>query len=128
MYDYNARAVNFTQVALLDFDDFHRVLIEYPEDFERYCLIRDNLLYNQNYKNLGKVCEICQSSHSFMRCPFVFFQANQAKIVNRFRASKVQKRTWMERKKHKSNIKGCLQDIQEAALGLIIGNKVIPEK
>jgi thymidine kinase len=43
------------------------VLKENYEEFERFNLIKDNLLYNENYKKLGQVCEVCGSSHGFLK-------------------------------------------------------------
>ncbi len=38
---------------MLSYDDFIHVLRENNEEFERFSLIKDNLLYNETYKKLG---------------------------------------------------------------------------
>ena len=40
---YNAKSDYFTQIAIIEFDDFYEIIKSYPEDFEKFCILRDNL-------------------------------------------------------------------------------------
>ncbi|CAD8147087.1 unnamed protein product [Paramecium octaurelia] len=128
-YEYNARATKFTQLLVVDYQQFYLILQENNEEFEKYCLAKDNLLFNSNYKGFGQICEICGWTHRFIQCPFVFLQPNKNKIASSFAQTKTNKRlVFPYRTLPKSNWKNNLPDVQEAALGYIVLNNIIPER
>lgn len=52
-YTYYARSVKFTQLLYINYEDFTKVLRDNQEQFERFCMTRDNLLFNQSFKGFG---------------------------------------------------------------------------
>ncbi|CAD8114518.1 unnamed protein product [Paramecium sonneborni] len=128
-YEYNARATKFTQLLVIDYQQFYLILQDNNEEFEKYSMAKDNLIFNRNYKAFGQICEICGWTHRFIQCPFVFLQPNKNKIASSFASTKTNKRlTFPYRTLPKSNWKNNLPDVQEAALGYIVLNNIIPEK
>ncbi|CAD8147818.1 unnamed protein product [Paramecium pentaurelia] len=128
-YEYNARATKFTQLLVIDYQQFYLILQENSEEFEKYSMAKDNLIFNSNYKGFGQICEICGWTHRFIQCPFVFLQPNKNKIASSFASTKTNKRLiFPYRTLPKSNWKNNLPDVQEAALGYIVLNNIIPEK
>ncbi|CAD8091549.1 unnamed protein product [Paramecium primaurelia] len=109
-YEYNARATKFTQLLVV----------------EQYTF---KLFFIYNYKAFGQICEICGWTHRFIQCPFVFLQPNKNKIASSFASIKTNRRlTFPYRTLPKQNWKNNLPDVQEAALGYIVLNNIIPEK
>ena len=48
--EYSGRTVAFTEIAMIEFNDFLKLLQEYQDDYEHYAMLRDNLKYNPSYK------------------------------------------------------------------------------
>ncbi|CAD8095929.1 unnamed protein product [Paramecium sonneborni] len=128
-YEYNARAIKFTQLLVIDYQQFYLILQENNDEFQKYCLAKDNLLFNTNYKAFGQICEICGWTHRFIQCPFVFLQPNKNKIASSFVSIKTNKRlSFPYRTLPKTNWRNGVIEVQEAALGYIVLNNIIPEK
>ncbi|CAD8192002.1 unnamed protein product [Paramecium octaurelia] len=122
-YEYKVRAVKFTQMAYIDYDDFINVIAENDREYEIFCMKRDRLLLYPAFKGSGNVCEICEWTHNFIQCPFVFLQPNTNKIANRFTSVKFNNRIkFPYRNPKKSRVKETLNKIQECALRIIVGN------
>ena len=54
-----ASSVNIVTIVQLNFCDFAEVLQKYPLDFEKFCFLRDNLVFNKKTDGLGLKCEAC---------------------------------------------------------------------
>ncbi|CAD8120838.1 unnamed protein product [Paramecium sonneborni] len=122
-YDYKVRALKFTQMAYIDYDDFIKVISENQSEYEIFCMKRDRLLFNPQYKGSGNICEICEWTHNFIQCPFVFLQPNINKISNSFTAVKLNNRIkFPYRHTIKSRSRENLNNVQEGALKIIVGN------
>ncbi|CAK62924.1 unnamed protein product (macronuclear) [Paramecium tetraurelia] len=131
-YEYKVRALKFTQMAYIDYEDFINVISENDTEYEIFCMKRDRLLFNPQFKGSGNVCEICEWTHNFIqqlskinwiRCPFVFLQPNFNKISSRFTSVRLNNRIkFPYRNTTKSRTKECLNSIQEGALKIIVGN------
>ena len=37
-----------------------KVIKENPEELERFSMMKDNMVFNSNYKSFGSICEICK--------------------------------------------------------------------
>lgn len=78
---FSCRAVQFVEVAHLNYDDFYTSLADFPDDLEKFALIKDNLTFNPQYKRVNEVCQICLLNHKLTSCPFTFYQPNRTKIL-----------------------------------------------
>ncbi|CAD8198939.1 unnamed protein product [Paramecium pentaurelia] len=122
-YEYKVRALKFTQMAYIDYEDFINVISENDSEYEIFCMKRDRLLFNPQYKGSGNVCEICEWTHNFIQCPFVFLQPNINKISSSFTAVRLNNRIkFPYRHTMKSRTRESLNDVQEGALKIIVGN------
>ena len=65
-----------------NFKDFFKTLSSNPLDFEKYNLMKENLIFNPWYKKVIDVCAICLSTHNFLKCPFTFFIPNKNKLLS----------------------------------------------
>lgn len=53
------RSIEFTTLIKIDRSKFLEILNENPQDFEKFCLIRDDIALNQNYSRNQKYCSYC---------------------------------------------------------------------
>ncbi|CAD8055062.1 unnamed protein product [Paramecium sonneborni] len=90
------KSVGFTKLLILPRSAFIKILKEFQEDREKFCQIRDNLLYNfskQSLKNLDISCYVCQSrEHRFKDCPLLHFCPDKERIIKSFTFVKEQTR------------------------------------
>jgi CRP-like cAMP-binding protein len=52
-YDYSAKATKFTQIVYISFEDFFSVVKENIVEMHKFCMFRDNLIFNENFRNFG---------------------------------------------------------------------------
>jgi len=53
IYDFSVRAVKFTSIVYLKSEDFIKVIKENQEEIEKFSLMKDNMIYNPNFKSFG---------------------------------------------------------------------------
>ncbi|CAD8058871.1 unnamed protein product [Paramecium sonneborni] len=79
------KSKGFSKLLILPRNQFLKILKEFPEDKEKYCQIRDDLLYNngeQFLREIGVQCYMCNSrNHISKNCPMVHYCADKEKIV-----------------------------------------------
>ncbi|CAD8126309.1 unnamed protein product [Paramecium sonneborni] len=80
------RSVGFTKLICLEQKYFLKLLLEYPEDYEKYCQIKDSLLFsNQNQDLLPQTCFSCSKKfHSMIDCPLIHYVPDKEKILKSF--------------------------------------------
>lgn len=46
---------------------------EFPEDYEKFCFIKDTILDCKDYAILGIKCKVCghMTNHNFHNCPII---------------------------------------------------------
>ncbi|CAD8149984.1 unnamed protein product [Paramecium pentaurelia] len=88
------KSVGFTKLLILPRSAFLRILKEFQEDREKFCQIRDDLLYNfskQSLKNLDISCYVCQSrEHRSKDCPLLHFCPDKERIIKSYNFVKEQ--------------------------------------
>ena len=53
---YSIRCSDFCSLLKINRNDFLNLLKEYPEDYEKFCKIKDSI---GMYSNLGEICKKC---------------------------------------------------------------------
>lgn len=87
------RSVGFTKLLLLARDDFMKIIVEYPEDYELFREMHDDLLYNPEPKFLKMSCFSCSSmSHRAINCPLLHFRPDTELLIKRHQYSRDQER------------------------------------
>ena len=97
----SARSKDFTSLICIKRDDFLNVLRQFPQDYDRYCKIKDQLL-NENYNMaINLSCMACkQYDHLVINCPYIHYdkmrflikigsQLNGQKTRRKFRRKKL---------------------------------------
>lgn len=97
-----ARSVSFSSLFVINKDDFLRVLKQNPDDFERFCEIRDQINLNDDWSKLYLNCESCNSlHHSLFTCPLLHLVLPKKQIIARSQYSLPQVRLEFIRKRSK---------------------------
>ncbi|EAR86638.2 cation channel family protein (macronuclear) [Tetrahymena thermophila SB210] len=83
-------------------DNFLAIAKEYPNDYEKYCFIKDQILLYQNDKNIK--CVACHKfGHSIIDCPFIHNMNHKELVIQKFNYSEDQKRNLDFTRKLKKN-------------------------
>lgn len=70
----SARSTDFTNVFMINQEDFLQILQKNSKDFQRFCEIRDNIQIYQNYDDMFLRCFSCKSvSHQLKYCPLLHY-------------------------------------------------------
>jgi len=101
---FSARAAEFTKVYKISHEKFIATLRNFPEDYEKYCEIRDKFILYQDFSKSNLRCFIClRKDHLSNSCPLVHYIANQKSIVLRHVFSNDMERKPLQRKRKKLN-------------------------
>ncbi|CAD8140691.1 unnamed protein product [Paramecium octaurelia] len=104
------KSKGFTKLLILPRNQFLKILKEFPEDKEKYCQIRDDLIYNngeQFLRDIGIQCYMCNSrDHISKFCPMVHYCADKEKIIKSHTFIVKQPRQKQKRKARKSQFNG----------------------
>ncbi|CAD8213514.1 unnamed protein product [Paramecium octaurelia] len=93
------RSVGFSKLICLEQKQFLRLLQEYPADYEKYCQIKDSLLFSdQNQELLPQTCFSCNRKyHSMINCPQIHYVPDKEKILKSFTYPTEQRRAKFNR-------------------------------
>ena len=58
-YSFNIRSSDFTTLLKINRNDFLRILLDFPEDYQRYCVIKDSINLYSDYSLIGMKCFSC---------------------------------------------------------------------
>ncbi|EAR83914.2 cation channel family protein (macronuclear) [Tetrahymena thermophila SB210] len=80
-----ARCVNVTSLIFITRDDFIDVIRKHSKDYEKFCMLRDNIQVNHISRGLGTKCHLCGSfNHSFQSCHLVRYTPMKEKVILRY--------------------------------------------
>ncbi|CAD8145638.1 unnamed protein product [Paramecium octaurelia] len=69
-----AYSQEYSQLHKITRSDFLDVLKHYPDDYEIFCKLRDELIFSQNFQSLGQFCWTCHRfDHYASACPFTHY-------------------------------------------------------
>lgn len=113
----SARSTDFTNVFMIDQEDFLEILRKNQPDFQRFCDIKDNINVLKNYEDLFLRCFSCKSSsHQLNFCPLLHYIPKKDIIIQKYKYSTPQIRVIKDKKRNKKyNSLGNLANIEKAA-------------
>ncbi|EGR30221.1 hypothetical protein IMG5_137760 [Ichthyophthirius multifiliis] len=140
--DHGAITVNVVSLVYLNIEDFLEIIKDFPEDREKFCLLKDNYQLYQSSRGLGIIflskyihifilqntkkgnqCQGCgKYSHQIFNCHFVKYIPNKDQIIKRFlKQDLYQQRIEFTRNRIKYyNTWDCLEDIKQAVVEVLI--------
>ncbi|EAS04978.2 cyclic nucleotide-binding domain protein (macronuclear) [Tetrahymena thermophila SB210] len=70
-------------VVFFEMDDFKKILQNYPKDYERYCEIKDDIIFNSN--TLDTKCASCQKyDHITYSCPLISLNIQKGIFLHKY--------------------------------------------
>ncbi|CAD8060336.1 unnamed protein product [Paramecium sonneborni] len=78
---FTSRAVKFSKLAYVTFEDVLSLLQLNKEDLEKYYRIKHQIQFGGRIKFSG--CELCYQNHIFTKCPFVFYTPNNMRLFRK---------------------------------------------
>ena len=99
----SARSNDFTTVFVITLPDFISILQKSPQDYEKYCEIKDNILNYHNYANIFMRCYSCkENTHLVDNCPYLHYQPIKELFIKKINFSSNNERNSIyKRKKNK---------------------------
>ncbi|KAL4480922.1 hypothetical protein ABPG73_020943 [Tetrahymena malaccensis] len=115
--DLQAKAITFTSIIKIQREIFQNIIKDNDKDQQQFNMIKDNILYYDNYQLVNISCSVCKNfKHLTTDCPQVHFDKLEFQNKLKFYQSVKQKRGDFIRKKQKnlntlSQIKQISQNI-----------------
>ncbi|KAL4512815.1 hypothetical protein ABPG72_017500 [Tetrahymena utriculariae] len=109
-----AKAADFCRIYKINRDKFLTLIRESSRDYEEYVMIRDNIIFKNNYSVISKKCFQCQSKEHFsMTCPKTHLIISKKGIAHRYcfsilhlkrqifsrRSNQLKLKTWISQQK-----------------------------
>ena len=68
--DMGSISLNVVSLVCLNFDDFMEIIRDFPQDYQKFCMLRDNILIYNSTRGLEVQCSSCKNfKHTFSSCP-----------------------------------------------------------
>ena len=100
---YSAKASKYTKVYKISHQNFIEVLNKFPNDYEKYCEIKDQIILYKNYEKYNMRCLICnQKNHMNNHCNLIHFVPNKGNVILKYLYSEDQTRNTYKRKTRQS--------------------------
>ncbi|CAD8198895.1 unnamed protein product [Paramecium pentaurelia] len=96
------KSIGFTKLLILSRQDFLQELKEFPNDYEKFCSIKDDLLYNFKSSYIKKQCDSCfQSGHEIVNCSMLHYVPQRDLLIKRQQFLQLQQRQQFSRRQYK---------------------------
>ncbi|CAD8158681.1 unnamed protein product [Paramecium octaurelia] len=78
---FSTRAIKFSKLAYITYDDLLELLKYNQEDREHFYYVKHQIEFGGRVKMGG--CELCHQNHDFIKCPFVFYTPNSLRLFKK---------------------------------------------
>ena len=90
----SAKSKDFTTLFSINRKEFIEVLIKNSDDFEKFCMIQDQIVFYENYFPLKVRCFSCnQIGHIAHQCQLIHFIPDKEKVIKKHNYYLDQERT-----------------------------------
>eukprot|EP00827_Trimyema_finlayi_P004535 TRINITY_DN4599_c0_g1_i1.p2 TRINITY_DN4599_c0_g1~~TRINITY_DN4599_c0_g1_i1.p2 ORF type:complete len:111 (+),score=58.25 TRINITY_DN4599_c0_g1_i1:37-333(+) len=73
---------------------------QYPDDYEKFCEIRDKIMLQPDVNLFSKECDSCQSKeHNIFKCQLFAYCPDQTKVLLKY---------WYRNKQDRQYVQSCL--------------------
>lgn len=109
---YSCKSTDFCSTYTITLKDFLSTLDKFPDDKEKFAMIKDNILLYQNYEHLYKNCKLCNSKyHLTDQCHFINIYSKREKLFYKIYLEKkknvINERKTFKRKTKKRDFYHC---------------------
>ena len=86
--NYSAQSLTHSSLFYINKQDFLDLFRDFPQDYERFCYIRDRISLYDEVEVLNLECELCgKKTHRFQVCPFVGHHIKPYEAIKKYLAS-----------------------------------------
>ncbi|KAL4438146.1 hypothetical protein ABPG74_016925 [Tetrahymena malaccensis] len=79
------RCMEFSQFLVIKRSDFIETLKQFSDDYEKFCMLKDQLMFNSKNSGIDQSCFGCSSKdHFFLECPTIHYAPNQQEIIKKY--------------------------------------------
>ncbi|CAK77349.1 unnamed protein product (macronuclear) [Paramecium tetraurelia] len=113
---FSTRAIKFSKLAYITYDDLQDLLKYNQEDREHFYQVKHQIEFGGRVKMGG--CELCHQNHDFIKCPFVFYTPNSLRLFKKNDHDEKQHRMYQMRSREErlhNNSLGQLRNLQSTA-------------
>ncbi|EAR91772.2 cyclic nucleotide-binding domain protein (macronuclear) [Tetrahymena thermophila SB210] len=76
------RSLSFSTLLKIKRSDFVNILKQYQSDYEKFCMIKDKIIFSGFYAQLNEQCSSCKErTHSEILCPILHYIPKKFKIL-----------------------------------------------
>ncbi|EAR90298.2 cation channel family transporter (macronuclear) [Tetrahymena thermophila SB210] len=101
--NHGLKSTMFTQIVKINRTDFIRIIKENDQEYQKFCELKDKILFYSNFQDLNMKCNFCHSFfHQDLNCKLVNFDKNQIYISQSVNQQETQKRVFHQRNKIKN--------------------------
>ena len=109
-----AKSVSFSSLFVLNKETFISIISQNSADYERFCVIKDEISLYQEYHGIFYLCPACfRKCHTVQECPCLHLNISRARVLEKHTYSLVQKNRviWnrLRREKHPNTLKSLTQ-------------------
>lgn len=67
--------MNFTNLFYIKQSGFQELVHQFPKDHEKFCDLKDSIIFYDDYSGIGTRCYMCQmDDHIGQNCPHLHFK------------------------------------------------------
>ena len=105
-----AKSLSFSSLFVIKKETFLEILRNFPEDYEKYCQIKDQINLYKDFSQLFLLCEACHNpNHNIIKCPWLHLSLCKSRILDKYNFSTPQTRMFYQRLKGKKSFQTLLQ-------------------
>ncbi|EAR86704.2 cation channel family protein (macronuclear) [Tetrahymena thermophila SB210] len=87
------KSIEFTTLLSIKRSIFFELIQSSPLDLERFCMIKDSIIFNNKYETVGIYCYCCKSSsHLVTSCNFIHLHLDKFKVIKEYVKDEFQQR------------------------------------
>ncbi|KRX00772.1 Cyclic nucleotide-binding protein [Pseudocohnilembus persalinus] len=123
--EISAKALDFTTILKINRNDFLYMIQNNPVDYEKFCYIKDRVLFSKNLGIINDKCLSCnKSDHTIRDCNMLHFftQKNVLFIKNSFTKNQDRQRYYRKRPIESLDALSNIFIIQDSVLGILVDN------
>ncbi|EWS73606.1 cation channel family protein (macronuclear) [Tetrahymena thermophila SB210] len=82
--NFNYKSKGITSIFSLELSSFLKIIKQDDESYEKFCYVKDQIIYQQYLSQVNYFCLSCQSkNHTLKECPCIFYNERHLSIVKK---------------------------------------------
>ncbi|KAL4505239.1 hypothetical protein ABPG72_016306 [Tetrahymena utriculariae] len=82
--NFNYKSKELTSIFSLKLSSFLKIIKQDNESYEKFCYIRDQVIYQQYLSQVNYSCLSCQSkNHTLKECPCIFYNSRKVNVIKK---------------------------------------------